>query len=151
MAVQQTAPGRYVAEFPVARRGTYTVVFAYEEGGKMMTAVTGVSVPYSPEYGRLEADVEALRQIAEAGGGRFYEDRSAALEEGTFYSRDFPASYDVQDVWRVLLIVGLALFFLDVFTRRVIVNYWAAAVKAAGVLRAAVMRQARSATTTAAT
>ena len=57
--------------------GTYTVVFGYEEGGKMRTAVTGVSVPYSPEYRRLDADVEMLRQsgddldvvIVPVGGG----------------------------------------------------------------------------------
>lgn len=141
VAVQQTAPGRYVAEFPAGSRGTYTMVFGYEEGGRMQTAIAGVSVPYSPEYRQLEADLEKLRQMAEAGGGRFHEDPDTALEEGRFYSRDFPTSYDVQGVWHALLVVGLALFYLDVFIRRVIVNYWASVLKAIGALKALVLRR----------
>lgn len=126
LEVRQSSPGQYRAEFPVDRHGTYTVVFAHEEDGRTVTSVTGLSVPYSPEFRRTGSNVGLLRQIAEAGGGRYLQDAEAALSEGAFFSTDLPPSYDVQPIWRTLLTIAAALFFLDVFVRRVVVDYLAA-------------------------
>ena len=57
--------------------------------------------------------------MAEAGGGKCYE----SPEKADFFSRDFPITRDVQDIWRWLLIAAVVLFYLDVFVRRV-VAFW---------------------------
>jgi len=128
--VRQTAPGRYETGFQVNRHGTYSTVFSYEKDGRASTCVTGVSMSYSPEYRRLDANTTLLRQIAEAGGGRYFEDSDAALESGAFFTRDFPVSWEIQDIWRELLTAAVVVFFLDVFVRRVVVDYRTVAARA---------------------
>jgi uncharacterized membrane protein/Mg-chelatase subunit ChlD len=123
---RQVAPGRYAAEFPVNKKGTYAVVMSYEKDGRKASYVTGVSVPYSPEYRRLSTNLDLLRQLAEAGGGRFHDPAPEPSEAG-FFSRDFPWQRSVQDTWRVLLTLAVVLFYADVFVRRVVVDYRKAA------------------------
>jgi uncharacterized membrane protein len=139
---RQVAPGRYAVEFPVTKRGTYTAVMSYEKDGRKASYVAGLSVPYSPEYRRLSTNLELLRQVAEAGGGRFHEEAPEPAEAG-FFSRDFPMSRSVQDTWRGLLTLAVALFYLDVFIRRVVVDYRKAARTA--IARAAALVRGRQA------
>ncbi len=117
--VRQVSPGRYVADFPVNKRGSYTVSLGYEKGGVQQSVVTGVTLPYSAEYRKLETNYELLRNVAEAGGGRYFDDPA----EADFYSRDFPETLDVQSIWHGLLLAALSLFFSDVFVRRVVIDY----------------------------
>jgi uncharacterized membrane protein len=139
---RQVAPGRYAAEFPVNKKGTYTVVMSHEKDGRKSSHVTGVSVPYSPEYRRLSTNLDLLRRLAEAGGGRFHDPAPEPAEAG-FFSRDFPASRSVQDTWRALLTLAVVLFYADVFVRRVVVDYGKAARTA--LARAAALLRGRSA------
>jgi hypothetical protein len=90
-------------------------------------------VPYSPEYRRLSTNHDLLRQIAQAGGGEFLDPPPEPGEAG-FFARDFPRTSDIADAWRILLTLALALFYADVFVRRVVIDYWQAL--RAGVLRA---------------
>jgi uncharacterized membrane protein len=123
IAVRQVSPGRYVAEFPVSRKGTYTVALSYERGGALQSLVTGISVPYSAEYRKLSTNEELLRSIARAGGGKYYPDPTQV----EFFARDFPVSKDVDSVWLSLVTLAIVLFFADVFVRRVVVDYRKAA------------------------
>ena len=138
MSVNQTAPGGYIGKFRPSKKGTYTVSLVYEKDGVKHNFVTGLSLPYSAEYRRLETDAELLAKVATAGGGTFFEDPVAA----NFFARDFPLTHDVQDVWEALLTAALCLFFLDVFVRRVVIDYRKALRTAWGRARAFVtMRQ----------
>ncbi len=119
IAVRQVSPGRYAADFPVGRRGTYTVALSYEKDGVKSSYVTGLTVPYSAEYRRLSTNHDLLRQVAEAGRGLYHEDPASA----DFFARDFPVTRDVQDVWHGLVTLAVGLFFADVFVRRVVVDY----------------------------
>jgi len=119
VSVRQVSPGRYEAEFPANKRGTYTVALNYDSDGSPKTFVTGLSVPYSPEYGRLETDHERLRKLSEASGGKYHDEPATA----EFFTRDFPVTRNVEDFWRNLLILAVVLFFIDVFVRRVVVDY----------------------------
>ncbi|MBI4604374.1 MAG: VWA domain-containing protein [Planctomycetes bacterium] len=141
VAVRQVSPGRYVAELPASKRGTYTVSMSYERGGQPSTLLTGLSVPYSAEYRRLETNREVLRQVAAAGGGKYHEDPAAAAENADFFARDFPVTREVQDVWRALLAAAVVLFFADVFVRRVVVDYRKVALE--GLRRAAALVRGR--------
>ncbi len=122
----QTAPGSYRANFATPKKGTYTLSAVYERDGNQRSFVTGVSVPYSGEYRRLKTNHELLRQIADAGGGVYFDDPADAQ----FFRRDFEASYDVSDVWQSLVLAALAMFFIDVFVRRVAIDYRQAFLKA---------------------
>jgi uncharacterized membrane protein len=120
VAVRQVGPGRYELEAPVQDDGTYMVGLRCEIDGQPANLVTGISVPYSSEYGRLASDLELMRRVAEAGGGRFLDPRSAP---GAVFSRDFVAARTVEEIWRGLLVWALALFFADIFLRRVLIEY----------------------------
>jgi hypothetical protein len=102
---------------------------SYDKDGRTASYVTGVSVSYSPEYRRLATDTALLEQVADAGNGRFLDPLPEPAEAG-FFARDFPLTRSVQDTWRALLTAALALFYLDVFIRRVVVDYRQAARKA---------------------
>ena len=118
--VKQVAPGAYEARFPLSKKGVYTGSFSYRKGdGPPRTYITGLSVPYSAEYRRLSTDEELLAKVAEAGDGELFSDPVAA----SFFRRGFPQTDDVQDVWHALLFAALGLFFLDVFHRRVAIDY----------------------------
>ena len=138
--VRQVAPGRYTAEFPVEKKGTYTVVLTQEKDGKTATHVTAISIPYSPEYRILSTDHDLLRRVAEAGGGR-YHDPPPEPQEAGFFSRDFPRVREVSDAWKQLLVLAIALFYLDVFIRRVVVNYREVLATAVARIRATVLRR----------
>ena len=117
--VRQVAPGRYEAAFPAERQGSYTLSLNYEREGARVVLNTGLNVPYSAEYRRLESDHEVLERIAAVGAGRYFEDPATA----SVFSRDFEVTREVQDVWHELLLAAIALFFLDVFVRRVAIEY----------------------------
>ena len=118
ITVRQTTPGGYTGSFRPSKKGTYTISLTYEKDGVKRNLVTGLSVPYSAEYRRLETNHELLHKIADAGGGHYYADPVAA----DLFTRDFPKTRDIQDVWEALLLVALCLFFMDVFVRRVVID-----------------------------
>lgn len=77
LALKQTAPRRYTAQFPLWGKGRYQVAVVgisagATGGGKPRTeqAFGGFAVPYSPEYLRFKSDPILLKQIAERTGGR---------------------------------------------------------------------------------
>jgi hypothetical protein len=135
------APGRYQARFPVEQQGSYAVAFGYEDGsGTSVRLDSGLNVPYSPEFRRLTTDHELLQRVAETAGGRYFEE----LAKADFFSRDFPVTRDVLDIWLGLLFAAVFLFFADVFVRRVAIDYREAVVKGWNSLLAVVGRGHRT-------
>jgi uncharacterized membrane protein len=128
--VQQTAPGRYVGEFPSEKSGSYLIVV--NPGGGKAPIRTGVSVGYSAEYRARETNVpllESLAALPAAGGppGVFVsEGLEAAIADGDSEQNPFrrdlkPATAD-RSIWPWLVVAASCLFWGDVFVRRVQVD-----------------------------
>ncbi len=76
--------------------------------------VTGITVPYSPEYDiPEEGSAEFIRQLAREAGGRVLDNPGDALKG------DLPLTESLVDMTRPLIIAIILLFFLEIALRRV--------------------------------
>ncbi len=121
--VRQMAPGRYRAEFPIRQKGTYLASLKYLKDGKPQIYSTGVTVPYSPEYRKLETNDFLLERLAAAAQGKVLDRLGEPARLQAVFGRDFPATTTPQDLWRDLLKLAALFFFIDVFVRRVAIDY----------------------------
>jgi Ca-activated chloride channel homolog len=119
----QTAPGRYEADFPLDRYGSFLMHASLEKPiddghGSSKTAVVAesfghVTNPYPREYLALAPDVATLAQAASATGGIL--DPSAAE---VFDPAGEVIRYH-EDLWPRFVGAAIALFLLDLLVRRV--------------------------------
>ena len=131
---EQVRPGRYVAEHEVTGKGNLLYSVLPGEGFEKLTF--GLNVPYSSEYSDRESNLSLLGDLAalEPNGGQpgvmspslAPESVATLLEENTFRPT-LTNSISIQDIWPFLLMLGTAIFFSDVFVRRVAVQWWAIA------------------------
>jgi uncharacterized protein YegL len=126
MPMPQTAPGRYEADFPLDRYGSFllhaSLAKAPEDGASQPSAAKRVAVaesfghvnnPYPREYLALEPDAATLAKAAEITGGSV-DPSAAALFD--------PAGESIryhQDLWPRFVGAAIALFLLDLLLRRV--------------------------------
>ncbi len=117
----QTAPGRYEADFPLDRYGSFFLHATLSKptddvGGKTATVAESfghVTNPYPREYLALAPDVATLAQAAAATGGSADPVAAAIFD---------PAGEVVryhQDLWPRLVGGAIALMLLDLAMRRV--------------------------------
>jgi hypothetical protein len=119
----QTAPGRYEADFPLDRYGSFLLHASLESKvddgrGNAKTATVAesfghVTNPYPREYLALSPDIATLAKAAEATGGGM-DPAAAALFD--------PAGESIryhQDLWPRFVGAAIALFLLDLLVRRV--------------------------------
>jgi hypothetical protein len=117
--LSQTAPGRYEAQVPLDRYGSFTLraelAQAGAEGGGRATAISfgHASYPYPPEYSRFEPDRDLLERAASAGAGKV----QASLEEMFDPRQQFVVHR--KPLWPRLIWVALGVFLLDLLMRRV--------------------------------
>lgn len=131
LKLEQTAPGRYVGSFEAQEAGAYTAMLT--PGAGQQPILTGVNVPYSPEFRDREADEALLASMARLepkGGQRGEVIRDAAgvgkvdeLLEINVFRHDLAKADSRQDVWQYALLAAGLLFFGDVFFRRVQVSF----------------------------
>lgn len=140
--IEQTAPGRYVGEFPTKLAGSY--LLAINTGSNRSPLRSGVNVGYSSEYRDHQTNMALLRTMAElapkdAPSGTLIEKGLDAPSEQLLaldpFRRDLPPAVSNQSVWPWLIVVGSCIFLGDVFVRRVQLSLawivpWLAAVKA---------------------
>ncbi len=114
----QSAPGRYEAAWDGSTPGTWLVQVGEEGGGSTLRTWT---VPYAPEFARLEPDENLLASVAEASGGRF-----GAPAETVFTPATVPTTV-AREIWHPLLVLALLLLPFDVALRRVFLpeGFWA--------------------------
>jgi Mg-chelatase subunit ChlD len=123
VAMPQTAPGRYEADFPLDRFGSFLLHASLErpiEGGsgpvKMATVAESfghVTNPYPREYLALAPDVATLSHAASATGGSVDAPAAAVFD---------PAGEAIkyhQDLWPRFVGGAIALFLVDLLLRRV--------------------------------
>ncbi len=127
--LEQTAPGRYVGEFPSDDAGTYLIVV--DPGGGSASIRTGVNVGYSPEYHDHETNLPLLESLARLTAG---EGPPGQIVDGDFtgaddderaassFRHDLPAVKSSQPIWPWLVVAASCMFWADVFVRRVQVN-----------------------------
>jgi Mg-chelatase subunit ChlD len=126
IAMPQTAPGRYEADFPLDRYGSFLLHAALDKpideaspaGGPTQKATVAesfghVTNPYPREYLALAPDVATLAHAVAVTGGVLDPSPAAVFD---------PASEVVryhQDLWSRCVAAAIAVFFLDLLVRRV--------------------------------
>ena len=138
--IRQVAPGRYRADFPAEKQGTYLLNLRYTSDGQPRSFSTGLSVPYSPEYRRLETNHELLERLTAATGGRVL----ASDDPAAPFARDYPPNRSARELWRDLLKAAAVIFFADVFVRRVAIDWAALARRGLAAATAVLTRRRRA-------
>lgn len=125
--IEQTAPGRYVGEFPAEMAGNYLLVV--NPGAGMTPIRTGVNVGYSAEYRNNETNVALLKSLAnmpakDGKEGKFVEaglvmDNNETNLASNPFRRDLKPAISNQPIWPWLVLLCGYVFFADVFVRRV--------------------------------
>jgi len=112
--MDQTAAGRYVADFPIQRYGSYLLKAVHSRKGTIVAESLGsVALPYPLEYLRTTPDDVALSQAALVTGGRDQlepQDAWTAGEESVAYTRD---------LWPWVLLGLIGLLVVDLYLKRV--------------------------------
>jgi hypothetical protein len=115
--LRQTAPGHYEAWFDAAKLGTYLVNVTRERADKAVeSTITGLVVPYSPEYRDLAANEFLMTQVAQIGGG------ASAVNPAQVFGANRPAVFAPVELYTGLLALALLLFPFDVAVRRLAVQ-----------------------------
>lgn len=129
--LEQTAPGRYVGGFAANEAGSYFMSISPGPGQAPLR--TGINIPYSAEYRRLETNdalLASLARVRPEGGaaGQLIDEpdeakRPEALLAADPFRRDLRPAVSRQDVWPLVLLLGGCLFFFDVLNRRVTLSF----------------------------
>ena len=126
VSMRQQASGRYVGELAPEQAGSY--MLSIVPGGGKPPITTGVTMPFSDEYRVRQANMQLLESLAArrpVGGAPGT--LSASLEKDSMneligidtYRKGLPPAKSLKDIWPLAVLVGAALFFGDVFVRRV--------------------------------
>lgn len=114
VAMTQTAPGRYVGEFPADQAGAYHMSMTQQvKGQQPMQQSRGLVVNYDDELRIRPTDENWLESVARASGGSFRPE-----PEAVFAPDERSASRPVP-LWPYLLMVAAVIFLADVALRRI--------------------------------
>ncbi|MGH7328433.1 MAG: VWA domain-containing protein, partial [Polyangiaceae bacterium] len=121
MPMRQTAPGRYEADFPLDRYGSFLLHASLEKtiddgSGNMHSAAIAdsyghVTNPYPREYLALAPDTTTLARAAEVTGGRLNPDPPQVFD---------PAGETIayhEDLWGRFIYAAIVVFLLDLLVR----------------------------------
>jgi uncharacterized membrane protein len=155
--IDQVAPGRYVGEFSADKPGSYyltvnTGVEQVEVDGRTeqrsrAPLITGVTVPYSPEFNDRESNLALLKYLAAVlpkggeAGTVISEDLRPELMENLIrqvdtFRHNLAKAVSVQDIWPLVLLVVAGVFFADVLVRRLALDWeWVTRLRAAVIRR----------------
>jgi uncharacterized membrane protein len=126
LGFRQVGPGRYEAEFEAGPVGIYSVTGTFEGAhGEKGYLSQGVPLSYAAEYRDLKYNPSLLNQLHERTKGR-----RLALDTPVYVPLPTSAGISMP-LWPWLLMLVLALFPVDIFIRRVAVD-WGALAAAAG-------------------
>lgn len=130
ITLAQTGPGIYEGTFPVDEHGVYMVNLVYtREDGSQGMLPTGLALGYSPEYEYHTSNTPLLEQLAAEGGG-------ALVNPGDNpFVHNLEASATITPVWQYLVAFAVCLFPLEIFVRRVVVDFLAPLAWLAALLR----------------
>jgi hypothetical protein len=116
--LEQTGPGRFEARFPTKEIGAYMMNVAELKEGKVRASqALGASVNYSPEFASTEPNLNLLRRLAEAGGGKILD---PSVDNPFKLGRT--KTFQPEDWWEQCLKFAILLFVLDVAIRRILLD-----------------------------
>ncbi|TET33444.1 MAG: VWA domain-containing protein [Planctomycetota bacterium] len=125
--LRQVGPGRYEGTFEATRKGSYPITISYSEPPEGPKAepkrgriTTSVDVSYSPEFLAEPPRMHLLEEIATVGGGRVL-DFDTRPEE--IFKHDLKGAKIPTAIWDFCLLLALLLFPIDVFVRRVMIDW----------------------------
>lgn len=114
LVMQQTAPGRYEAEFEISKPGPYNLELNQNQHGVTTFRQTrGLVVGYPDELRLGPTNLSLLKQISLVSGGRFDIPAAEVFEAGQRSARL------ALPLWPYLLMSALSLFVADVALRRI--------------------------------
>jgi uncharacterized membrane protein/uncharacterized protein YegL len=114
MPLDQTAAGRYTAEFRIEKYGSFLLKAVHKRDGKTVAESMGsVALSYPIEYLKTTPDPEPLEHAATVTGGH---DQAPAAK---VWSADGESVAYTQDLWPWVLLVVAGLFLMDLYARRV--------------------------------
>ena len=114
LVMQQTAPGRYEAEFEISKPGPYNLELNQNQHGVTTFRQTrGLVVGYPDELRLGPTNLSLLKQISLVSGGRFDIPAAEVFEAGQRSARL------ALPLWPYLLMSALCLFVADVALRRI--------------------------------
>lgn len=115
--VRQVGPGRYEGDFEANEVGTYMVRLNSGDAETPSTVVTGAALSYSPEHETNRSNEGFMAKLAEESRG---------VVASADYNAFRPTLLNTRrptPLWEWLLFTGLILVPLDVFLRRVYVDW----------------------------
>jgi len=119
LVMQQTAPGRYEAEFATSQSGAYNLELNQNQNGVSTFRQTrGLVVGYPDELRLGSTNESLLRQISQVSGGRFDIPAKEVFDPGLRTARL------ALPLWPYLLMVALSFLVLDVALRRIDFSLW---------------------------
>jgi hypothetical protein len=114
MPMDQTAAGRYTAEFKIQKYGSYLLKAVHKRDGKTVAESLGsVALSYPLEYLRSTPDYEPMKHAASVSGGVDQAKPPQVWDPGKE-----SVSY-TQDLWPWVLLGVVVLFLLDLYAKRV--------------------------------
>jgi Mg-chelatase subunit ChlD len=125
--LEQTAPGRYVGQFPAEAAGAYFLAIAPGAGQTPLRA--GVNVSQSAEFTHLDPNVSLLTRLADqkpnqgAAGAVLPaitgETEPSALLATNVFRPGLQQPRQLREIWPWLLFTAAGVFLLDVGNRRI--------------------------------
>ncbi|MCA9676761.1 MAG: VWA domain-containing protein, partial [Myxococcales bacterium] len=113
LPMDQTAAGRYVAEFRIERYGSFLLKAIHKRDGKTVAESMGsVSLPYPLEYLKTTPDPTPLEHAAVVTGGQ------GDPEPAAVWNPDKETVSYVEDLWPWVLLAVAGLLLLDIFAKR---------------------------------
>lgn len=112
--VEQTAPGRYEADVPIAERGSYHLQMTQKRDGQVVYQQSrGLIVGYPDEFRLKPTNDKLLEEIARSTGGTF-----EPQADQIFVNTDQSAA-SALPLWPYLILAAAIMFVLDVALRRI--------------------------------
>jgi len=112
--MEQTAAGRYEAELPIDRYGSFVLKAVHRREGRVVAESVGaVSLPYPEEYLRSTPDPEPLRQVGVVTGG-IAQVAPAQLADAGGETIKYH-----RELWPFVLLGAACFFMCDLYLRRV--------------------------------
>ncbi len=115
----QVGPGQFQSRFQAAVSGSYIVNLRYRKlaGTKTLLCQTPVTVPFAPEFQDLVDNAALLAEVSAITGGRILSSDPTQAELFDYTGLKFPETQ--LPMTRLLMLIWLAIFLLDVAVRRV--------------------------------
>ncbi|MDF1661530.1 MAG: VWA domain-containing protein [Planctomycetota bacterium] len=123
--LEQAAPGRYKGEFKVGEVGNYTISLLSKDGKDSVAkaATSGLVFPYSDEFKKTQSNELILTEFAKLTKGRVVTLEEALKGDESFFNHDLNIEESLVPRWEFLMILLMCLFPIDVFIRRVMLDY----------------------------